>query len=78
MQLASAVSMLKLERGCADCGYAEDPAALGFDHVGDDKVEEIGHMVWRRRPIEDILAEAEKCEVVCANCRAVRTAERRR
>ena len=76
-QKLSAISTLKLEVGCADCGYVEDPVALDFDHVADDKVEGVARMVSKHLSIEDILGEAEKCEVVCANCHRIRTATRR-
>ena len=71
----SALATLKLERGCADCGYNADPAALEFDHLRDK-----GFAVSQRlhsRPLEQILEEVEKCEVVCANCHRIRTEDRR-
>jgi len=72
----SALATLKLDSGCVDCGYAENPDALQFDHVRGDKVRSISQMVlsaW-----DKLFAELEKCEVRCANCHAIRTAERRR
>lgn len=72
----SALAMLKLEKGCADCGYDTDPAALDFDHVRgvkSDHVSKLRHMGWQR-----LFDEIDKCEVVCANCHRVRTAERKR
>ena len=66
----------KVARGCADCGYAEHPAALHFDHLpGFVKIGGISRM-WHRSPAV-VEAEIAKCEVVCANCHAVRTARRR-
>lgn len=73
----SAVSMLKLEKGCADCGYNKHPEALDFDHTKDNKVMGVARMVSKHMSLEAILEEAEKCEVVCANCHRVRTADRR-
>ncbi len=75
-QNQSAVAMLKLERGCTDCGYAEHPQALEFDHLG-GKVSEVAKMVGKTTSLETILAEIDKCEVVCANCHRLRTARRR-
>jgi hypothetical protein len=71
------LTALKLERGCADCGYDAHPAALHFDHLpGTVKRAEVGRLrgwtTWRR-----LLEEIAKCEVVCANCHAIRTASRR-
>lgn len=69
------VHAIKLERGCADCGYAEHPEALHFDHLpGYKKLFQVSGVNLSR---ETIIAEIEKCEVVCANCHAVRTARRR-
>ena len=72
----SAVAAIKLERGCADCGYNTHPAALDFDHL-QDKTFAISRMVGKRRTMEDIMTEIEKCEVVCANCHRIRTDARR-
>lgn len=67
---------IKMERGCADCGYRAHPAALHFDHLpGTTKISEVSTLARRGRA--DLLAEIAKCEVVCANCHAIRTAERR-
>jgi hypothetical protein len=63
-----------MDHGCADCGYRENAVALQFDHVRGQKTFDIAHAVgvgWAR-----IMAEIEKCDVVCANCHAIRTYER--
>jgi hypothetical protein len=71
------VARIKLERGCADCGYRAHPAALEFDHLpGTQKVAGVALLATRhnrRRLYEEIA----KCEVVCANCHRIRTADRR-
>jgi hypothetical protein len=59
---------------CVDCGET-DPVVLEFDHRR-DKVFSIGMELSRRR-WQSILAEIEKCDVVCANCHRRRTALRR-
>ena len=56
---------------CADCGET-DPVVLEFDHRR-DKEFNIGSVLPYRR-WEAILAEIEKCDVVCANCHRRRTA----
>lgn len=65
---------VKLERGCADCGE-RDPTVLEFDHLRDKKAVVSGLLrytpSWNR-----MLEEIDKCEVVCANCHARRTARR--
>ncbi len=61
------------EHPCADCGET-DPVVLEFDHLR-DKVFGIGQML-ADRPWLEVLAEIEKCEVVCCNCHRRRTATR--
>lgn len=71
----AALAVIKLERGCADCGYREHAVALDFDHVHDDKAFNISSQI--HRSWESVLAEVAKCEVVCANCHRVRSQKRR-
>ena len=59
---------------CADCGEL-DPVVLEFDHLR-EKSFDIGQSLPYRN-WQTILAEIEKCEVVCANCHRRRTAHRR-
>ena len=65
---------IKLERGCTDCGYNDNPVALQFDHIEDNKEFDIGSGSGRNR--DALEKEIAKCEVVCANCHAIRTYER--
>lgn len=60
---------------CVDCAET-DPVVLEFDHLS-DKAFDIGTQL-DSRPWATILAEIEKCEVVCASCHRRRTAIRRR
>lgn len=67
---------IKVARGCADCGYRENPVALDFDHLpGHRKEFRIATMAsgWSKAKID---AEIAKCDVVCANCHRIRTSER--
>jgi 5-methylcytosine-specific restriction endonuclease McrA len=57
---------------CVDCGEP-DPVVLDFDHLR-DKVKNISAMLRHRW--DAVLAEIDKCEVVCANCHRRRTARR--
>lgn len=61
------------EHPCVDCGEG-DPLVLEFDHLG-EKQFGIGRGM-RERPWKAVLAEIEKCEVVCANCHRRRTNRR--
>ena len=59
---------------CIDCGET-DPVVLEFDHLRDkcfDVSKGLSNRKW-----ESVLAEIEKCEVVCANCHRRRTYGRR-
>ncbi len=70
------IGHIKLERGCADCGYREHACALDFDHLpGEPKVFTLAY--GYKYPWSMVLLEIAKCEVVCANCHRVRTAGRR-
>lgn len=65
-----ALSYLKAHP-CVDCGEA-DPVVLQFDHQR-DKVADVAVMIqsWS---LPKLIAEIEKCQVVCANCHIRRTA----
>lgn len=65
---------IKLEAGCMDCGYNEQAVALDFDHVRGVKEFTVSQ---GNRSRATVLAEIEKCDVVCANCHRIRTHERR-
>lgn len=61
---------------CVDCGQCYHPEAMQFDHLG-DKVYCVSDLIARGWGRERMLAEIAKCELVCANCHAVRTYNRR-
>lgn len=58
-----------------DCGYNEHPAALDFDHIGDDKLFDVSKTMGRS--LEAIQAEIAKCVVRCSNCHRIKTFEAR-
>lgn len=61
--------------GCMDCGYRRHAEALQFDHrPGEIKVHNIAGWPFG---LESMIEEMDKCDVVCANCHAIRTALRR-
>ena len=70
------IDSIKLERGCKDCGYKEYAAALHFDHR-DPKEKKFnlaqGWTIGRQRVLDEIA----KCDIRCANCHAVKTADDR-
>src|SRR6476660_8530747 len=75
-ELVARMRALKSEP-CADCGGRFHPAAMTFDHLpGTNKRADIATLV-RRSSIKLARQEMAKCELVCANCHAIRTYERR-
>lgn len=69
--------LIKLMHGCADCGWAEWPRGLDWDHVRGAKIRIVSTLIANGRPWTEVLAEMAKCEVVCANCHRIRTLTRR-
>ena len=70
------LAIYKVTLGCVDCGYRDHAAALDCDHLpGTVKLFDISRVA--SRSLSALIAELEKCEVVCANCHRVRTTDRR-
>lgn len=71
------LSRWKRIKGCVDCGYNLNPDALELDHrPGEKKWQTVASCMyysWKR-----IKEELSKCDVRCANCHAIKTAERRK
>ena len=61
---------------CLDCKMKYNPWQMDFDHVGDNKVDDIAIMIRNKVPLQRILDEIKKCELVCANCHRDRTYKR--
>jgi hypothetical protein len=62
---------------CTDCGGVFHYAAMEWDHrPGEEKVAEVSLLVLKSGSRRRILEEIAKCDLVCANCHAVRTFER--
>lgn len=59
---------------CMDCQGSYPHYVMHFDHVRDTKSAGIAQMVQQpsRHKMEALLKEITKCEVVCANCHALR------
>ena len=76
-QIIDALAEYKLAKQCADCDrHFDKPYHLDFDHLpGVDKsfnLSKPGGRSW-----EVIMAEVDKCEVVCALCHRDRTMARK-
>ena len=55
---------------CGRCGE-NHPATLTFHHMKDsDKSFEIANAIGKGVSLKRLIAEIEKCEVLCANCHA--------
>lgn len=77
-EFSNRVSQIKLDAGCTDCGYNKHAGALHFDHLpGFKKVNNVARLTVDSSWV-NIEREIAKCEVVCANCHAIRTYERRK
>jgi len=70
------ISSYKEERGCLDCGEMYPYFILQFDHLH-SKEFQISNYRQHTSSIDKIKEEVSKCEVVCGNCHAMRTYERR-
>jgi hypothetical protein len=76
-ELLAYIQAIKMARGCADCGYRDHPAALDFDHLpGSVKKMRLATAAAGATLLR-IQEEIAKCDVVCANCHRIRTANRR-
>jgi len=63
------------DQPCLDCHRAFPSACMQFDHrPGEVKLFNIGANITRPRQV--VLDEIAKCDLICANCHAIRTASR--
>ena len=69
--------IIKSDKGCVDCGYNKSPYALQFDHISDNKKANVSNLIRSDYSWVTIKAEIDKCEIVCANCHAIRTHSRK-
>ena len=62
------LNQMKSELGCVGCQNTE-PIVLDFHHLDpSSKEHSVSYMLSRNRSLKDLLGEAEKCVVLCANC----------
>jgi len=79
--LKNFINTYKEERGCQDCRDEGYPGmhpyyVLDADHVKGAKATEISKM-HRTNTLQEVMAELEKCDIVCANHHRIRTHKRR-
>lgn len=60
---------------CSDCGQQYPSYVMHFDHLRDKKytIAQLSRIPSKKKLLEEIA----KCEVVCANCHAERTHQRK-
>jgi len=58
---------------CTDCGNRYPAYVMQFDHLSD---KEFNVSQGHAKSFASVLKEIEKCEIVCANCHAIRTFNR--
>jgi len=69
------VDQIKFGQPCLDCDKTFPPYVMEFDHVRGVKRHNIGKMANHSR--ERVLAEIEKCELICCVCHRIRSHARR-
>ncbi len=58
---------------CVRCGV-DDPLLLDFDHIDPKtKVKRMSQMLVWMQAWSDCVAEAKKCQLLCANCHRIKT-----
>jgi hypothetical protein len=62
------LAKIKLERGCEVCGYRRCAWSLDFHHRDPGEKSFSVGAVNRGRTLAVVLAEVEKCDVICRNC----------
>lgn len=63
-------------RPCTDCNVEYPPYVMQFDHTGEKTINiaRVADMGWSEKRI---MEELSRCELVCSNCHAERTFQRR-
>lgn len=60
---------------CVHCGET-NPVLLEFDHISqEDKVDSVSRLVKNGYSESTVFREIAKCQVLCANCHRLRTAQ---
>lgn len=59
---------------CMECGYSRSLHALEFDHLDPrSKTVSLAALISRHAKWTRLVAEADKCDLVCSNCHRERT-----
>ena len=79
-QIADKINNLKESTPCADCGNKFPAVCMDYDHKPGTKINkghEVSNLITNSKPLERVLEEIKKCELVCANCHRIRTKNRK-
>ncbi len=72
-QLDTLINTFK-DKPCTDCKVSYPPYIMDLDHIDPtNKSFKVSTMRRRKMAFEKIIAEMNKCEVVCSNCHRERT-----
>lgn len=74
---AKAIVLEIKKNPCADCGGTFPPYVMHFDHRDPSQKRFSVSTLTGAGHIKSLLAEIEKCDLVCANCHAIRTHHQR-
>jgi len=73
-----AIIRVEKQKPCKGCGVIFPEAVMHFDHLPAYEKKFNISQVFDLLPSEQVLRdEISKCEIICANCHAIRTAQRR-
>lgn len=67
------VNLFKSTESCKDCGRVYPSECMQFDHTGLKETKVSSQLLSPKTAQR----EAEKCDLVCANCHCIRTERRR-
>jgi hypothetical protein len=68
------VNEIKEASPCMDCNKHYHSWQMDFDHRDpSSKIDSITKMIIDQLPIEEIMQEISKCDLICANCHAMRS-----
>jgi len=68
--------ILLKSKPCTDCKQCYPSYVMQFDHVPDLGIKEFEISNGANHPIDKVILELTKCELVCANCHYYRTTQR--
>lgn len=71
------LGLYKVAKGCHNCGYKDNPTALFFYHIKNDRSVKVASAMFNCT-IKKLFKEIRKTKLTCANCSSIFTEERRK